>query len=244
MNRILKYPLAIAEKDYFLAVVSQIIHESSIKNDLIFKGGTALHHVYLPQLRFSEDLDFSSNQHSMSLEMIRSIFEPYDFLSVKKDHISDKTLKIERLAFTGPLGQSNSLKIEVDFFQNVILPPLEMDYQNAYGVKTKVRVMDIREIAAEKIRAMNDRVRYRDFYDFTMICLKCNVDLAEVVELVRKKEIRKIISPRNIIENWKLAKIEKANELMAIHYSQGIMDEDIERQLLRLQFTDCVPIPI
>lgn len=45
-----------------------------------------------------------------------------------------------------------------------------MDYHNAFGVKTKVRVMDIREIAAEKMRAMNDRVRYRDFYDFTMIC--------------------------------------------------------------------------
>ncbi|MBI2436907.1 MAG: nucleotidyl transferase AbiEii/AbiGii toxin family protein [Candidatus Magasanikbacteria bacterium] len=60
--------------------------------------------------------------------------------------------------------------MEIDFLQNVILPPIEMDYHNAFGVKTKVRVMDIREIAAEKMRAMNDRVRYRDFYDFTMIC--------------------------------------------------------------------------
>ena len=56
-----KYPLAIAEKDYFLALVSKIIFESKLSNKLIFKGGTALHHVYLPQLRCSEDLDFSSN---------------------------------------------------------------------------------------------------------------------------------------------------------------------------------------
>jgi predicted nucleotidyltransferase component of viral defense system len=61
LNKNLKYPLAIAEKDYFLAIVSKIIFESKMKNKLIFKGGTALHHVYLPQLRFSEDLDFSSN---------------------------------------------------------------------------------------------------------------------------------------------------------------------------------------
>lgn len=54
----LKYPLAIAEKDYFLAIVSKIIFDSNIKDKLIFKGGTALHHAYLPQLRFSEDLDF------------------------------------------------------------------------------------------------------------------------------------------------------------------------------------------
>lgn len=56
----LKYPLAIAEKDYFLALVSKMIFNSSLSDRLIFKGGTALHHTYLPQLRFSEDLDFSS----------------------------------------------------------------------------------------------------------------------------------------------------------------------------------------
>lgn len=56
-----KYPLAIAEKDYFLAVISKIIFASDISNKLIFKGGTALHNTYLPQLRFSEDLDFSSS---------------------------------------------------------------------------------------------------------------------------------------------------------------------------------------
>jgi predicted nucleotidyltransferase component of viral defense system len=86
----------------------------------------------------------------------------------------------------------------------VVLPPREMDYHNAYGVETKVRVMDIEEIASEKIRAMNDRVRYRDFYDFTMICLKLDVNLAKVVELVRQKEVRKPIRPRNILSNWQL----------------------------------------
>ena len=55
----LKYPLAIAEKDYFLALVSKIVYESVLKDKLLFKGGTALHHCYLNQMRFSEDLDFS-----------------------------------------------------------------------------------------------------------------------------------------------------------------------------------------
>ena len=59
-NKHLKYPLAIAEKDYFLALVSKIIYNSALREKLIFKGGTALHHVYLKQLRFSEDLDFTA----------------------------------------------------------------------------------------------------------------------------------------------------------------------------------------
>ena len=48
-NKRLKYPLAIAEKDYFLALVSKIIYNSSLREKLIFKGGTALHHIYLKQ---------------------------------------------------------------------------------------------------------------------------------------------------------------------------------------------------
>lgn len=42
--------------------------------------------------------------------------------------------------------------------------------------KQKVRVMDIREITAEKIRAMSDRIRYRDFYDFAMILKKLAIN--------------------------------------------------------------------
>lgn len=238
VNKALKYPLAVAEKDYFLALVSKIIYESPLKDKLIFKGGTALHHTYLPQLCFSEDLDFSSNQDPMSLDEIKAIFTPYDFLSVKKEYASGATIKIERLLFTGPLQQANSLKVEIDFLQNVILPPHEMDYHNAYGVKTKVRVMDILEIAAEKIRAMNDRVRYRDFYDFTMICLKLDVDIEEAVALVRRKEVRKIISQRTILSNWQLARTDKSNELIAINFSEELSNESIEACLKRLQFTD------
>ncbi len=240
-NKKLKYPLAVAEKDYFLALVSKIIYDSPLREKMIFKGGTALHHVYLPQLRFSEDLDFSVNQSPISLEEIKSVLEEQDFLTVKKDYVSGATIKIERLSFVGPLGQPNSLKVETDFLQNVILPAKDLDYENEYGVKTKVRVMDVREIAAEKIRAMNDRVRYRDFYDFTMIFLKLKIDLEEVVELVKQKEIRKAISPSNILSNWELAKIDKANEFSAINFTEELPDVQVSNLLQRLDFGELLP---
>lgn len=240
INKTLKYPLAVAEKDYFLAIVSKIIYESSLRGKLIFKGGTALHHTYLPQLRFSEDLDFSSNQNMLTIDEINAIFAPYDFLTVKKEYQSKATIKIERLLFTGPLGQANSLKVEIDFLQNVVLPPVEMDYHNVYGVKTKVRMMDIREIAAEKIRAMNDRVRYRDFYDFTKICQKLPVNLEEVVGLVRQKEVRKPIGTDIIFSNWELAKKDKNNELTAIYYSEDLSDKDVEECLKSLPLTEII----
>ena len=93
----LKYPLHIAEKDYLLTLVLQIIATSSLGKNLIFKGGTALHHCYLKQYRFSEDLDFSSNQVPVSLNNLRNIFNKAHYLNIKKDYLSKATVKIEKL---------------------------------------------------------------------------------------------------------------------------------------------------
>lgn len=228
----LNYPLAIAEKDYFLAFTSRVIYESDLKDKLIFKGGTAIHHVYLPQLRFSEDLDFSTNEINVSLEQVLNIFKDFDCLEIKKHFISNATIKIERLMYSGVLEQPNSLKVEIDFLQNVVLPPLELDYNNFYGINTKVRVMDIREIAAEKIRAMNERARYRDFYDFSMIIKKIGVDVDEAVDLVKQKEMRVLITKNNILNNWELSKKEKED----IFYTEKIEDAEVEKILKTINF--------
>jgi len=57
-RKTLKYPLHIAEKDYFLALVMQIISQSPSGDTLVLKGGTAGNHCYLEQYHFSEDLVF------------------------------------------------------------------------------------------------------------------------------------------------------------------------------------------
>ena len=231
LNKKLKYPLAIAEKDYFLAIVSKIIYDSSLKNKLVFKGGTALYHVYLPQLRFSEDLDFSSNEVNITLEEVKNIFSGCDFLEIKKDYVSGATVKIERLQYAGPLVQTNSLKVEIDFIQNVILPAKDLEYKNIWKVDTKVRAMDIREIVAEKLRAASDRARYRDFYDLFQILKNFKIDLKEIVELVKQKEVRKPISRESMLANWKIAKQEKSGEVQKIYYSEEAADSEMEKML-------------
>jgi predicted nucleotidyltransferase component of viral defense system len=57
----------------------------------------------------------------------------------------------------------------MDYVQNVVLPACDREYRNVYGVQTMVRVMDLREILAEKLRAASGRARYRDFYDIAII---------------------------------------------------------------------------
>jgi predicted nucleotidyltransferase component of viral defense system len=227
----LKYPLAVAEKDYFLAVVLKIIYRSSLKDALVFKGGTALYHTYLPQLRFSQDLDFTALRR-ITVDELKSIFAEHDFLEVKKHYTSGATVKVERLQYSGLLAMPASLKLEIDFIQNVVLPANTLAYKNAYGVDVQVQVMDIQEMCSEKIRAMNDRFRYRDFYDFGMIMKKYKFDLSAIMELLKRKEIRKPLSLNNILEHWRLAS--QAKDIAQIYVTHEISDEEIEAQLKRL----------
>lgn len=237
-RRTLKYPLAVAEKDYFLAVISKIIYDSPLKDKLIFKGGTALYHTYLPQLRFSEDLDFSANQKPLTLEAVRAVFASTDYLSIKKDYLSGATIKIEKLQYTGPLMQPNSLKVEIDFLQNVLLPPQVLKYNNVWGIECIVRVMDIKEIAAEKIRAMSDRARYRDFYDLFLLLEKYSLDLTEIVGYIKQKEIRKPITKTSIKNNLMVIGTQKETEMTQIYYSRTVDDEQIKMMIESLPFTE------
>lgn len=222
----LRYTLDVAEKDYFVALVSKIIYESGLKDKLVFKGGTALHHTYLSQMRFSEDLDFTALA-AVTLGEFADVFAAHDFLQLKEHHVSAFTVKITRLKFIGPLGMPNSLKIEVDVAQNVVLPACDREFQNVYGVSAMVRVMDLREILAEKIRAASDRARYRDFYDIAMILRNYPLDLGEILDLVRRKEIRKTISQRSMLHNWEIAKQEKGRGIDLIVYAKELSDEEI-----------------
>ena len=231
----LKYPLAVAEKDYFLALVSGIIYNSPLREKLVFKGGTALHHCYLDQMRFSEDLDFTSLDGNITLKEVKEVIEAYDFLKVKKEHTSKATIKLERLTYNGPLEQPNSLKMEIDFLQNVLLPAQDLEYKNVWKVDTNVRVMDIREITAEKIRATSDRARYRDFYDLFQIFRNFEVDLDEIVKIIKRKEIRKSISQTSILDNWEVAKQGKSEESQRIYYSREVPNADMEKMLMGLE---------
>lgn len=102
-------------------------------------------------MRFSEDLDFAATS-TVTLEEIEQLIAAQDFLEVKESFVSDFTIKINRLKYSGPLGNPNSLKVEIDCAQNVLLSGRERKYRNFYGVQTLVRVMDVREILSIFLR--------------------------------------------------------------------------------------------
>jgi predicted nucleotidyltransferase component of viral defense system len=225
-RRKLKYALAEAEKDYFLAVVSKLINESELGSKLVFKGGTALHHCYLPQMRFSEDLDFTAPERNVTVEGVQKVLEAPDYLAIREKDVTQATIRIRKLQYSGVLDTPNSIKVDIDIVQNVVLPPQQLPYSNVWGLDVTVNVMDIREICAEKIRAMSERARYRDFYDFYLIATQLGVNLNEVLDLVRQKEARNRISPEGIREHWSQARKESHAEVGTVYYDRTVLDDD------------------
>ncbi len=225
----LKYPLHDAEKDYFLALTMELIANSALAKILVFKGGTAIHHCYLNQLRFSEDLDFTSKDKDLNMNDLKSLFRGKTSFEVKKEYKSEYTLKIERLKYYGVLDTPNSIKVEVDTHQNVILEPVEKTYNNVWSLDFDVYVMNPIEICAEKIRACNDRFRYRDFYDLYMLVIKEQLKINEAIELLPQKEIRKPLSKDNIMRNLKLAIDELSSKADTIVYKENINASKLER---------------
>ncbi len=237
-RRTLRYPLAIAEKDYFLALALTIIVQSPLKDILVFKGGTALHHCYLPQHRFSEDLDFTALRHDLTLEDVVTVLEADGLFTAKKVYSSTATLKIERLLYAGVLGHASSIKIEIDQVQNVVLPAQPVAYHNVWNIPLTLGVMDIREVCAEKLRAACQRARYRDFYDLYLILETFALDFEEMVALLKQKEIRKPIRRQAMLANWQVASEQQTGDLKSIYCTRTIANEQITAFLTSLQFAD------
>jgi len=168
---------------------------------------------------------------------VRSVLESRDFLEVKDEYVSEKTIKIERLKYYGPLGFPNSLKIDIDFAQDVILPARVVNFKNSWKIKVRVNAMDVTEISAEKIRAVNERSRYRDFYDLFLLIKDFKFNMSEVMELVRRKEARKPLSKRRILKNWENAVYEREKELGSIYYALAIPDLEIIKMIKELPIT-------
>jgi predicted nucleotidyltransferase component of viral defense system len=222
-----RYPLSIAEKDYMLGIVLGILYESSVRDKLVFKGGSALHHLYLNQLRFSEDLDFTVLG-KITLDEVKEILGNYEFLKVKEEFVSRFTIKIGKLQYQGPLGLANWIKLNFDLAGNVFKKPIWREHKNIFGLQLKVLSMGVEEIVAEKIRAIFERARYRDFYDLTMTFKKYQLYKMSIYKILQTKELKRDLNREDIISNWEVAKEGKRKDSERIWYREEIGEDEID----------------
>lgn len=191
------------------------IHE--IREKLIFKGGTCLRKCYLPDYRFSEDLDFTSNDKNFRLtrshlnEIAGLVDQRVGMLthieSLKELVYKDQLVGFEAVfKFWGsdhprneapPLPQrwQTKIKIEVILYELVLFPLQYRDILHEYSDKLsdysrQIPCYSLEEVLSEKIRCLVQRsyTAPRDLYDLWYLSgFYKNIDLDALAVAFYKK---------------------------------------------------------
>ncbi len=222
-----KYNLQDAEKDYFLAIILNIFYGSELKDTLVFKGGTAIYHCYLDQIRFSRDLDFTSKV-KLNLSDIENLFSGFEIFKLKDAEEKKYGLDFS-VQYRGVLAQPDTIEVDVNTNQKVLLEPKIMKYRNYYEIEFSCPVMDENEIFAEKIRTLNDRARPRDPYDLVILRKKFGLKIKDGLTLLAKKELHKPLDKERIAENLHISLDRFDDEMKELYYREPVTKKEIQK---------------
>ncbi len=230
------------ERDYLLEMILYALFQK-VKDELVFKGGTALYKLYGLN-RFSEDLDFTLMKHrsavqegqspsaqkgKLSLLVPKFIEETVRQLSklgvvAKIKEIRDYRQQINvHLECKGPLYTGGKetmayIPLNLSLREKVQYPRYETLFSSYREIPSfELCVMGEAEIAAEKVRTILARDKARDVYDLWFL-LKKGVKID--AELLKKKMKRAKIS-------WN-----KKMLLDAIAAKEKMWEEDLQKLVL------------
>jgi len=231
-------------REYLQLLFLKYFYELPKSNQIYFKGGTAIKFLY-GSFRFSEDLDFSS---TLKEEEIKSLIQKATKnLSME---ISVYFKKEESIAdsFTGRIFQEISdfsfpltVRLDISLREKPIY--IENNYvETTFPISPYPLVVHlaVKEILAEKIRALIIRGKGRDLFDIwfllskkieidrDLVNLKMSfynkkTDLKEIMNIIREMSDREIkkdltkslpLNQRATVENVKFWLIEKLEKYM------------------------------
>jgi predicted nucleotidyltransferase component of viral defense system len=171
--------LQMIEKDY---VLGWLLFGVSKIPGLVFKGGTALSKIYFPEIwRLSEDLDFAFPEEELNhvLPQIEQALSQSEKASgikfrIKSQHLSPLYLQL-KIQYDALLGR-NWVKLDVTkegILDTIRSRKLKQTYSDYPDFNLKVESLE--EIFAEKLRAVIERMKCRDYYDvWQLLKLKPN----------------------------------------------------------------------
>jgi predicted nucleotidyltransferase component of viral defense system len=107
-----------------------------------------------------------------------------------------------------------------------------------WEVNASPKAMDKRELCAEKLRATAQRARYRDFYDLYFLLHELKIDQTEMMNLLRKKEIRTPITKANMVKNWAIAKEQQLKDMGSIYCKKTVENLLIEKMINAIEFEE------
>jgi predicted nucleotidyltransferase component of viral defense system len=168
------------EKDYILSwILRSIAQHEALSKCLVFKGGTVLKKIYFDDYRFSEDLDFTLLDTTITNDKIFGWFnETFAYVretanipfSLQDNHEHQDGGINFYIRYVGPLGgigSNKSVKVDISRSEKLVFPPVPQRVIINYSDLDEHVLLcyPLEEVLVEKLRSVMQRMQARDFYD-------------------------------------------------------------------------------
>ena len=169
----------------------ELFSDDFLSKHLAFRGGTALHKIYLhPQPRYSEDIDLvqiTEGSIGPILDRIRALLDPLfeSGAKYKKTLISNKLTYRFQSEF--PPVQNMRLKIEINTREHftklgLVKVPFEVN-SRWYTGSCNISTYQLEELMGTKLRALYQRSKGRDLYDqYKALTKITELDINKVIQ--------------------------------------------------------------
>jgi len=208
------------------AIVS-IFSDSILAKELAWRGGTALHKLYLmPQVRYSEDIDLVRTGSGPVKPIIEQLDEVLNWLPNKSFEQRRFGFRMKfRYESETPPVEPMRLKVEANTFEHFSELPL---VHIPFGVTCpwfsgacEVTTYAIEELLGTKLRAMYQRKKVRDLFDMDYALKHSEVDVERMLQCWRRYMSADGHLPptcRDFIENMdlKMASTDYLNDMIDI----------------------------
>lgn len=204
-----------------------IFSDDFLASQLAFRGGTALHKLYLsPQPRYSEDIDLVQINPGPIKPIMYRLGEVLDFLPdrVTKQKRYNNTMLFRVESEIPPVAQIR-LKVEINCFEhfNVLgLVKVPFRVENSwFEGESELTTYHLEELLGTKLRALYQRKKGRDLFDLYIALLRNNVDIDKVMECYKKYMVfvvEKVPSYKQFVNNMqeKMTDPEFTNDMQSL----------------------------
>ncbi|MFH5884697.1 nucleotidyl transferase AbiEii/AbiGii toxin family protein [Halalkalibaculum sp. DA3122] len=182
----------------------QIFSHDLLREHLAFRGGTALHKLFLhPQARYSEDIDLVQLKEQRIGPILKAIRDQLQFLGGEDDRqveSSDHNWTIYYSFETeNPPPPEMRVKIEIntrEHFNILDLNEINFSIDNRwYSGETDIITYQPEELLGTKLRALYQRKKGRDLFDLHYALSHLEVDTDKIIDCFREYMKQNDIKP-------------------------------------------------
>ena len=210
----------------------ELFSNSELSAQLAFRGGTALHKLFLkPQARYSEDIDLVQLHSGEIGPMLTLIREQLSFLGKANYTASEHnaTLIFRFDSENEPVTRLK-LKVEINTREHFsVFDTLDIEHNlvsTYHSGKCKIKTFTVEELLSTKLRALYQRKKGRDLFDLWYANEKVKPDSKKIIEAFNKyiSNENLSISSKDFIDNME----EKINDTDFIGDISGLLRPGIE----------------